>query len=84
MHSNAIEVILNNYKNIELFNGNEAETRLKVINRILTEVLLWTDEDIKPEEHVTEDGLTTYADYILKTANVALVVEAKKGGETFD
>lgn len=84
MNSNAIEVILNNYKNISLHNGNEAETRLKVINRILTEVLLWTDEDIKPEEHVTEDGLTTYADYILKTANIALVVEAKKGGDTFD
>lgn len=75
--------ILKNFKGIHLESGNEAATRLRVIDRVLKEVLLWNDEDIKPEEHVTEDGNTTYADYILKTANIALVVEAKKAGADF-
>ena len=75
--------ILGSYKNILLSNANEASTRLKVIDRILRDVLGWLDEDISPEEHVTEDGSTTYSDYILKTANAAIVVEAKKVGASF-
>ncbi|WP_206542516.1 hypothetical protein [Pseudomonas sp. TTU2014-080ASC] len=71
-------------KHSELREGNEAATRLKVINRILIDILGWTDEDIHPEEHVTEDGYTTYADYILRTANTAIVVEAKKYGAAFN
>lgn len=80
----ATESILNACKSVALNSGNEAATRLKVIDRILREVLGWLDEDIEPEEHVTEDGATTYADYILRTANAAIVVEAKKVGATFD
>jgi len=75
--------ILEAYRNLILSSANEAATRLKVIDRILREVLGWLDEDISPEEHVTEDGLTTYADYILRTANAAIVVEAKKAGAAF-
>lgn len=70
--------ILKAYSKVELANENESATRLKVIDRILHEVLGWTDDDISPEEHVSEDGATTYADYILRTANTAIVVEAKK------
>lgn len=67
-----------------LHDANEAATRLKVIDKVLKDILGWLDEDIYPEEHVTEDGLTTYADYILKTANAAIVVEAKKSGAAFN
>lgn len=83
MGKTSISEILSTYHHLQLENANEAATRLKVIDRVLKEVLMWTDSDIKPEEHVTEDGLTTYADYILKTANIALVVEAKKAGPSF-
>ncbi|EIU1682948.1 TPA: hypothetical protein ACL1SD_006262 [Pseudomonas aeruginosa] len=70
-------------KQSSLHSENEASTRLKIIDRILKEILDWSDEDIHPEEHVTEDGATTFADYILKTANTAIIVEAKKYGADF-
>ncbi|MBI1173804.1 MAG: hypothetical protein GC139_00890 [Sideroxydans sp.] len=75
--------ILAAYKGVQLGNANEAATRLKVIDRILREVLGWDDEDISPEERVSEDGSTTYADYVLRTANTAIVVEAKKASANF-
>jgi hypothetical protein len=75
--------LLRRYASLELENANEAATRLKVIDHILRDVLGWTDDDIDPEEHVTEDGKTTYSDYILRTANTAIVVEAKKAGAAF-
>jgi len=84
MHNDTTRDILKAYKNLVLSDANEAATRLKVINKILREVLGWLDEDISPEEHVTQDGKTTYADYILRTANTAIVVEAKKAGATFN
>lgn len=75
--------LLKSFGKLDLQNANEAATRLKVIDRILREVLGWLDEDISPEEHVTEDGATTYADYVLRAANAAIVVEAKKVGLAF-
>lgn len=76
--------LLADFGRMDLNAANEANTRLKVIDKILREVLGWLDEDIYPEEHVTEDGVTTYSDYVLKTANAAIVVEAKKAGVAFD
>jgi GTPase SAR1 family protein len=83
MTTDATRPILRAYRNLELSDANEAATRLKVIDRIPREVLHWSDDDIHPEEHVTEDGQTTYTDYILRTANAAIVVEAKKAGAAF-
>lgn len=83
MANNTTRAILQAYRTLTLSNANEAATRLKVIDNVLRNVLGWLDEDIMPEEHVTEDGATTYADYILKTANTAIVVEAKKAGSAF-
>ncbi len=80
--STALE-ILNAYNSLVLSEANEAETRLKVIDRILREVLGWLDEDISVEEHVGEDGISKFADYILRTANAAIVIEAKKAQSTF-
>lgn len=76
--------IISKFNAIQLNQENEAATRLKVIDHILRDVLGWLDEDIHPEEHVTEDGKTQFSDYILRTANVAIVVEAKKAGAAFD
>jgi len=78
------ESILAACRGLQLSNANEAATRLKVIDRILREVLSWTNDDIEPEQHVSEDGTTTYADYILRTANTAVIVEAKRVGSSFE
>lgn len=75
--------LLKGFEKLNLHDANEASTRLKVIDRILRDVLGWLDADIHPEEHVTEDGVTTYSDYILRAANAAIVVEAKKAGAAF-
>lgn len=68
---------------LDIADANEAETRLKVIDKILFEVLNWTHEDVNIEQRVSEDGETTFCDYIIKTASTAFVVEAKKIGLTF-
>lgn len=79
-----IKKIIEACKGIELASANEAATRLKVVDHVLREILGWTDADISPEERVSEDGTTTFADYVLRTANVGVVVEAKKVGASFD
>jgi hypothetical protein len=42
--------ILAAYASMPLHEVNEAATRLRVINRVLREVLGWTEQDIYPEE----------------------------------
>ncbi|MCR4158736.1 hypothetical protein NUK34_07710 [Kerstersia gyiorum] len=71
------------YKNLKLHNANEAETRKKLIDKILEKLLEWDDADISYEERVSEDGNTTYADYIIRTADTSLLIEAKRIGKTF-
>lgn len=83
MSSTTTVEILRSHQQLVLSNANEASTRLKLIDRVLRDILGWSDEDISPEEHITEDGGTTYSDYILRTANTAIVVEAKKIGASF-
>jgi hypothetical protein len=78
-----ISECLTAYSDLELSNANEAETRLKLIDRVLFEVLGWSHDDVSVESRVSEDGETTFADYIVKTAGSAFVVEAKKLGTTF-
>jgi predicted type IV restriction endonuclease len=75
--------LLTQFRGLKLEDANEAATRLKVIDRILRLVLGWTEDDIDPEERVAEDGTTKFADYVLRTANTAVVIEAKKAGATF-
>lgn len=79
-----IEDIIEIAKKLSLHEANEAETRLKVIDKILFDILEWTHEDITVEERVSEDSKTTYADYVVRTANAAVVVEAKKIGIAFE
>lgn len=83
MQKSAIQDLMGKYRNLVLESANEAATRLKIIDHVLRDVLGWTDDDISPEEHVSEDGSTTFADYILRTASTAIVVEAKKAGAAF-
>lgn len=76
--------ILAQYERLLLHDANEADTRVKVITDVLYHVLSWTHADVYNEERVSEDGATTWADYTLRTAMTALVVEAKRVGATFD
>ncbi len=76
--------LLGVHKKLQLANANEAETRKKLIDEILEGLLGWTPDDMSYEERISEDGTTTYADYILRTANTPLLIEAKRMGRTFD
>jgi len=70
-------------KSLRMANANEAETRLKVIDRVMFEVLNWRLEDVAVEHRVSEDGHTQITDYFFKTATSLLVVEAKRIGKDF-
>ncbi len=81
MNTGSPEEILQEIVTLKKAHSNEAETRLKIIDRILFEILGWTHQDVSVEESVSEDGKTTYADYILKTGFTSIVIEAKKIGQ---
>lgn len=76
--------LLATYETLKIHEANEAETRLKLIDLILFHVLGWTHADVSVETRVSEDGQTTFADYVLRTAMSAVVVEAKKVGVSFE
>lgn len=80
----AVSELLEAHQNLILDNSNEAETRKKLIDKILEQLLGWDDTDISYEERVSEDGKTTYADYIIRTADISLLIEAKRVGKAFD
>jgi len=68
---------------VKLADENEASTRLKIIDRVIKEILGWQHSDLSVESHVTEDGKTEYADYILTSAMTSIVIEAKRVGKEF-
>ncbi len=75
------------YANIKLWEGNEAETRRKVIDQMLTEVLGWDPvKDMKYEERSVNigSGEIQFADYVVRTASSAFLVEAKRAGVAFE
>jgi len=75
--------IVAQYDHLKLHGANEANTRLKVINDVLYGVLGWTHSDISVEHRVSQDGKTTWADYVLRTGMTPIVLEAKKAGAAF-
>lgn len=60
---------------------SETDTRCKVIDFVLKEILGWQESSIKREPHVEESG--RYIDYLLSTTRAAFVVEAKRAGVVF-
>ena len=78
-----LDEISKTYGELHLANANEAETRLKLIDQVISRVLGWEREDLSVEERVTEDGSTVFADYILRTASTAILIESKKVGVAF-
>jgi len=75
------------FSHLRLWEGNEAETRRKVIDQMLTEVLGWDPvKDMKYEERNLSIGTgeIQYADYVVRTASTAFLVEAKRAGVAFE
>lgn len=64
---------------------NEAATRLRLIDRILIEVLGWSREGMRPEDAAKgEDGQAEWLDYHLDTGvGPKLIVEAKRVSREF-
>lgn len=79
----ALNSLTSRYERLRLSDANEAETRLKLIDEMLRTVLGWTLDDISVEERCSEDGETTFADYVLRTATASVIVEAKRVGAAF-
>jgi len=61
---------------------SEADTRSKIIDYILIEVLGWSEKDITREERCIESN--TYLDYKLSTNIPLFIVEAKKSNINFE
>lgn len=81
----ALTKVVDNYAQLRLSDGNEAETRKKVIDQIIEEVLGWIPvQDISYEETVRGDTRDTFADYSIRTAVTGFVVEAKRAGQSFE
>lgn len=78
-----IKGLLERGSNLKLHDANEAETRKKLIDRVIEDVLDWKDLDVAYEERVSEDGNTTFADYIIRTADISILIEAKRIGVAF-
>src|SRR5579864_1193987 len=63
----------------DLSGQTEADTRARLITRLLTDVLDWQPEQINREEHAHPG----YMDYVLLTNRRIAVVEAKRSGDVF-
>jgi predicted type IV restriction endonuclease len=77
-----LSTIITKYKdNLPLM--NEADTRAKVVDRVLRECLDWDEDCIRREERV--EGGHGYTDYRLSIGGVCrIVIEAKKAGDYFE
>ncbi len=75
-----LKEIFNAVANIDLLAENEADARLKLIDRILMDVLYWQPDQIHTE--VIDEN--TRIDYLLRTISSCAIVEAKRPAKVFD
>lgn len=78
--SSKLEALMSDVESYSSTIKSEQDTRLKVIDRVLQEVLGWPLEDISTEE-TTSDGFVDYKLCINQLSR--LIVEAKRDGRTF-
>ncbi|HEX8138691.1 MAG TPA: hypothetical protein VF544_14080 [Pyrinomonadaceae bacterium] len=80
--SEASDTIKRFTKDKDLTQDSEAQTRFDVIDRMVKEVLGWTYGQISVEER--DDGEKRgYVDYIFRSGDYVIVLEAKKIGAAF-
>lgn len=65
----------------DLSSSNEAQTRYDVIDRMIREVLGWQHGQVSVEER--EVGADKYVDYVLRSGDYIIVLEAKRHGACF-
>lgn len=70
-------------KNLQTDDANEADTRLKIINEVVFNILGWGHEDVRTEQRTTEDGKTQITDYLFEISQTLFVIEAKRIGSDF-
>ena len=69
---NQLEILNGRYKTKEF---NEADTRFQIIDKIITKVFFWPDQNVSTEKHNNEG----YIDYLLESNEKPIfVIEAKK------
>lgn len=74
----SLREIINNFADTDKIR-NEAQTRHHIINKIITDVFAWPDEDIEVEGFEQR----TFTDYELGTPR-QVIIEAKREGRTFE
>lgn len=80
---NSIDEALNRLSDLLVDDANEADTRQKIIDLIIYEILDWQPTDISFELRTSEDGKVQYLDYLLQTAQSSILIEAKRIGKDF-
>lgn len=65
---------VNNYETYKSVNISESDTRSKLIDTVLIDVLGWDEADVRREGHV-DSG---YYDYKISIAGFSLIIEAKR------
>lgn len=75
-----LEELIAEFKDLELNDLNEADTRFRFIDKLLIDCLNWEPKDINNED--VKDN--TYADYKLNLFRPVAVWEAKKTGNYFE
>ena len=76
----SFEAIVADQAQFQLESQTEADTRARLISRILREALDWPDPNVSREEHANPG----FMDYVLSLQRRVVVVEAKKSGDTFE
>lgn len=79
----SIDEALDRLSELAIQDANEADTRQKLIDHIIYEILEWEPTDISFELRTSEDGKTQYLDYLLQTAQSSILIEAKRIGKDF-
>ena len=75
-----LEGLSKEFESLEIWKFNEADTRFRFIDTILTKCLGWEPKDINNEDVVDEH----YADYKLNLFRPVAVWEAKRTGNYFE
>ena len=79
--SSVFEDIFQFAKDKKVKSINEASTRFHIIDRFIKEILNWDDKSIEVE-YRTENS-NEYADYIVKSGDESILIEAKRIGSVF-
>lgn len=67
----------------DLSTANEAQTRYDIIDRLIREVLGWVHGTVTVEDYAPTHDKRGYIDYLLRSGDVGIIVEAKKIGASF-